>query len=54
VQNVLAAALTLLLLAAATNVLWKVVVVSWALISAAVRYTVVAVLLLFIALFLGA
>ncbi len=54
VQNVLAAALTLLLLAAAANVLWKVAAVSWALVSAAVRYTVVAVLLLVIALFLGA
>ena len=36
-QNVLAIALALLLFAAVGNVMWKIVVVSWALISAAVR-----------------
>ena len=49
----LAAALTLLLLAAAGNVLWKVAAVSWALSAAAVRYTTVALLLVAVAVFLG-
>ena len=52
-QNVLAAALTLLLLTAAGNVLWKVAAVSWALVAAAVRYTTVALLLVVVAVFLG-
>ena len=45
-QNILAIALSLLLALAFTSILWRVALVSWALISAAVRYSVVAVLLL--------
>ena len=52
-QNVLAIALALLLAAAVGNVVWKIVVVSWALLSAAVRYVAVAFLLLAIAVFLA-
>lgn len=52
-QNVLAIALALLLCAAVGNVVWKIVVVSWALVSAAVRYVAVALILLSIAVFLA-
>ncbi len=52
-QNVLAIALALLLAAAVGNLVWKVVIVSWALLSAAVRYVAVAFLLLAIAVFLA-
>ena len=44
-QNILAIALSLLLTLAFVSILWRVIIVSWALISAAVRYSVVAVLL---------
>ncbi len=45
-QNVLAIALALLLVAAVGNVIFKIVVVSWALFSAAVRYSAVALILI--------
>ena len=45
-QNVLAIALALLLVAAVSNVIFKIVVVSWALFSAAVRYSAVALILI--------
>ena len=45
-QNILAIALSLLLLLAFTSILWRIALVSWALISAAVRYSIVGVLLL--------
>lgn len=44
-QNVLAIALALLLVLAVGNVIVKIVVVSWALFSAAVRYSAVALIL---------
>ncbi len=49
----LSIALALLLFLAAGNVVWRIVVVSWALLSAAVRYTTVALILLSIAVFLA-
>jgi len=52
-QNVLAVALAAVLTLAAGNVLWKILVVCWALISAAARYSVVAMVLLVIAVFLS-
>lgn len=52
-QNVLSIALALLLCLAVGNVVWRIVVVSWALLSAAVRYTTVALILLSIAAFLA-
>ena len=52
-QNVLAVALALLLCAALANIMWKIVIVSWALVSAAVRYVAVALILVSIAVFLG-
>ncbi|CAL8470045.1 g9587 [Coccomyxa elongata] len=52
-QNVLSIALALLLCLAVGNVVWRIVVVSWALLSAAVRYTTVALILLSIAVFLA-
>ncbi len=42
----LAIALALLLVAAVGNVIFKIVVVSWALFSAAVRYSAVALILI--------
>ena len=45
-QNILAITLTLLLVAATGSILWRIFLVSWALVSAAVRYSVVAVMLL--------
>ncbi|CAK0778942.1 hypothetical protein CVIRNUC_004669 [Coccomyxa viridis] len=45
-QNVLAIALALLLVAAVGNVVFKIVLVSWALFSAAVRYSAVALILI--------
>lgn len=50
-QNVLALALVSAMALAAGNVLFKLVVVSWALITAAVRYCFVALVLLVIAVF---
>ena len=52
-QNVLAVALALLLSAAVANIMWKIVIVSWALVSAAVRYVAVALILVCIAVFLA-
>lgn len=52
-QNVLAIALAAVLALAAGNVLWKLLIVCWALISAAARYSFVAVVLLVIAVFLS-
>ena len=52
-QNVLSIALALLLCLAVGKVVWRIVVVSWALLSAAVRYTTVALILLSIAAFLA-
>lgn len=51
-QNVVALALAAVLALAAGNVLWKLVSVCWALISAAARYSFVAMVLLVIAVFL--
>jgi hypothetical protein len=51
-QNVLALTLALLLCLAVGNVMWKIVAVSWALLSAAVRYSAVAFILLCIAAFI--
>ena len=45
-QNVLAIALALLLVLAVGNVIFKIVLVSWALFSAAVRYSAVALILI--------
>lgn len=50
-QNILAIALTLVLALAAGSILWRLALVSWALFSAGVRYSVVAVLLLIMAMF---
>lgn len=51
-QNVLALALAAVLALAAGNVLWKLLSVCWALISAAARYSIVAIVLLVVAVFL--
>jgi len=48
-QNILAIALSLLLALALGSILWRVTVVSLALLSAAVRYSIVGVLLLVLA-----
>lgn len=52
-QNVLAVTLALLLFLAVGNIVWKIVAVSWALVSAAVRYSTVAFILVCIAVFLA-
>ncbi len=50
-QNILAITLTLLLAVALGGTLFRLTLVVWTLIVAAVRYTVVAVLILFIFIF---
>lgn len=49
-QNILAIALVLVLSLAAGSILWRLALVSWALVAAGVRYSIVAVLLLLLAM----
>ena len=51
-QGIVALALTGLIVAATTTILWRIVVVAWALVAAAIRYSIVAVFLILIAAFL--
>ncbi|KAK9852340.1 hypothetical protein WJX84_008246 [Apatococcus fuscideae] len=51
-QGIVAVALTGLIIAASTTILWRIFVVAWALVAAALRYSVVALFLILIAAFL--
>ncbi len=52
-QNVLAIVLTAILVLALGTVLWKLVAVCWALTAAAFRYSLVALVLVVLGVFLG-
>ncbi|KAK9822971.1 hypothetical protein WJX74_010100 [Apatococcus lobatus] len=51
-QGIVALALTGLIVAATSTILWRILIVAWALVAAAVRYSIVAIFLILIAAFL--